>query len=213
TVTSSPASSRTSPSRPGGAATTIDSIASARRSASSDQAISGRPPTGTSAFGPPAPRRVPEPAAAITAVARAPLSGRGGTEALLEEVVDVLLRTLFVLLEGVHELRREDLLRARVHLLLASREALLHLANGEVAHDLGDLKDVAGLDLLAVVLEPAVPVLRHLRELAGQYVDDLLHLFGVDHPAQARAVGVLARDHDGHVVVQDLDGEVLALLA
>src|SRR5690606_29610573 len=118
-----------------------------------DQATSGLPPTGTSAFGPPAPRRDPEPAAAMIAVARAPLGGRGGTEALLEEVVDVLLRTLFVLLEGVHELGREDLLRARVHLLLAGRETLLHLPDGEVAHDLGDLEHVAGLDLLAVVLE------------------------------------------------------------
>src|SRR5918997_1208760 len=31
-------------------------------------------------------------------------------------------------------------------------------------------------------------------------------------PPQARLARVLTRDHDGHVVVQDLDGEVLPLL-
>jgi hypothetical protein len=35
----------------------------------------------------------------------------------------------------------------------------------------------------------------------------------VDHAAQARLACVLARDHDGHVVVEDLDREVLPHLA
>jgi hypothetical protein len=63
------------------------------------------------------------------------------------------------------------------------------------------------------VLEPAIPVLRHLRDLAGQHVDHLVHLFAVDHPPQSGPMGVLAGDHDGHVVVQDLDRQVVPLLA
>jgi len=41
--------------------------------AASDQASSGRSPSSTKAFGPPAPSLCPEPAAAMTAVARVPL--------------------------------------------------------------------------------------------------------------------------------------------
>ena len=40
-----------------------------------------------------------------------------------------------------------------------------------------------------------------------------LHGLLVDHPAQAREGGVLGRDPHGHVVVEDLDREVLAALA
>ena len=53
---------------------------SASAIASSDHATIGRPPTSTNALGPPAPRRSPEPAAAMTAVAcAAPViaAGRG----------------------------------------------------------------------------------------------------------------------------------------
>jgi len=46
--------------------------------------------------------------------------------------------------------------------------SLFHLADGKVADDLGQLEDVAGLDLLAVELEAPVPVLRHLRDLVGE---------------------------------------------
>ena len=63
------------------------------------------------------------------------------------------------------------------------------------------------------MLEAAVPVLRHVRHLAGQHGYHLLDLFAVDDPAQARPVGVLAGHHDGHVVVQDLDCQVVPLLA
>src|SRR6185312_1140779 len=110
------------------------------------------PATGTKAFGPPAPRRSPEPAAAITAVTAMGLL-RGGGEALLQEAVEVFLRALLVLVKRIHELGGEDLLRPRVHLLLTGRETLFHLADREVADHLGELEDVTGLDLLAVVLE------------------------------------------------------------
>jgi len=69
------------------------------------------------------------------------------------------------------------------------------------------------LDLVAVVLEATVPVLRHLRDLVAQHVQDLLDRFLVDHPAQAGQRSVLRRDSHRHVVVKDLDREVLAAFA
>jgi hypothetical protein len=63
------------------------------------------------------------------------------------------------------------------------------------------------------VLEPAVPVLRHIGDVIREYPDHLLDLLRVDDPAQTRPVGVLARDHHRHVVVEDVDGEVVALLS
>ena len=86
------------------------------------------------------------------------------------------------------------------------------LADGEVADDLGQLEDVAGLDLVAVVLEAPVPVLRHLRDVVREHREHLLDRLLVDHAPQADLGGVLGRDHHRHVVVQDLDGQVLALL-
>src|SRR5690348_4626529 len=109
-----------SSSWPAGAATTTTVTDADARMASSDHAMSGRPATFTRAFGPPAPSLSPEPAAAISAAACAAAcrSGwGGGAEALLQQPVDVLLGALLVLVERVHELRREDLLRAGVHLL------------------------------------------------------------------------------------------------
>ena len=47
---------------------------------------------------------------------------------------------------------------------------------------------------------------------SAQHGQDLLDGLLVDDAPQAGLAGVLARDHDGHVVVEDLDGEVLALL-
>ena len=130
-------------------------------------------------------------------------------EHLLEEGVGLVL----VEVAGVHELAGEDLLGLREHLLLAGREALVGVPDGEVADDLGDLEDVAGLELVAVVLVATAPVLGHLGGVAAQDLEDLVDDVGLDDLAQAGAVGVLDRDHDGHVVVQDLDREVLALLA
>src|SRR5512144_334681 len=201
---------------PGGAATTISPIVLAARKASSDHSISGRPAISTKAFGPPAPSRCPEPAAAITADAEGPASLGGrlcGAEALLQQLVQVGLRPVLVLVEGVHELRGEDLLGAGVHLLLAGGESLLPFADVEVANHLGELVDVARLDLLAIVLEAAVPVLRHLGDLVGEDPDHPLDLLLVDHAPQSRKAGVLAGDHHGHIVVEDVDGQVVPLLS
>src|SRR4051794_12427962 len=185
---------------PGGAATTISATVLAARNASRDHSSMGRPASSTNAFGPPAPSLCPEPAAAITAKAegRAWLGGRlCGAEALLQQLVQVGLGAVLVLLEDVHELRREDLLGTRVHLLLAGGKALLPLPDGEVANHLCELIDVARLDLLAVVLEAAVPVLGHLGDVVRQHSDHLLDLLLVDHAPQSGAAGVLARDHHG----------------
>src|ERR1700761_247578 len=156
-----PPSTRTRPSTPSrpcswpaGTATTIARTMPQARQASSDQETIGRPPSGTKAFGPPAPRRSPEPAAAMTAVTSGSMTsggGDGGGVPFLQQPVEVFLGAFLVFVEGVHELRREDLLRPRVHLLLAGGEALFHLADGKVADHLGQLEHVAGLDLLAVV--------------------------------------------------------------
>src|SRR2546421_11404820 len=210
TATAPPPSSALAP---GGSATITRPTVSDCAKAPSDHSIRGLPRREAKAFGPPAPSRAPEPAAAMTAEATG-RSGRClGPEALLQQLVQVCLCPVLVLAERVHELRREDLLRPRVHLLLAGGETLLPLADRQVPDHLGQLEDVPRLDLLAVVLEPAVPVLRHLRDLAGQHGDHLLDLLPVDHPAQARPMGVLARNHHGHVVVQDLYRQVVPLFA
>src|SRR5205807_6268390 len=56
------------------------------------------------------------------------------------------------------------------------------------------------------------PVLRHLRAAAGQSLDDDLDHVLADHLPETDLFGVLRGDVDGHVVVQDLDRQVLALL-
>src|SRR5207253_2173301 len=111
------------------------------------------------------------------------------------------------------QLRGEDLLRLDVHLLLARRKTLLAVAERQVPHDLGELEDVAGLHLVAVVLEAAVPVLRHLSAATRQVLDDFLDRFLVDHLAEADQLAVLGWDVHRHVVVLDANGQVLPLLA
>jgi hypothetical protein len=88
-----------------------------------------------------------------------------------EDAVEPLGGLFLVHVLRVHELAGEDLLRLDEHLLLAGRQALLVVAQREVPHDLGELEDVAGLHLVAVVLEAAVPVLRHLRAAAGERLE------------------------------------------
>src|SRR4051812_35565293 len=198
----------------GGSATTTSAIPDAR-TARRDHSSRVRPAQTTNALGRPAPRRSPLPAATTMATASKGVSRLVRREGVLavEDAVEMRLGLVLGHLERVHQLGGEDLLGAGVHLLLARRQALVLLADREVAHDLGELVDVAGLDLVAVVLEPAVPVLGHLGHVVREHREHLLHRLLVDDPAQARLAGVLARDHDGHVVVQDLDGEVLAHLA
>src|SRR5215208_30148 len=174
----------------------------------------------TNALGRSAPRRSPlPPAGTIPTTDTVPgLRGRGGRAAagdvgLLDERLEVRLGVLLLHLERVHQLGGEDLLGSGVHLLLAGREPLLGLADREVADHLGELVDVAGLDLLTVVLEPAVPVLGHLAHVVAKHSQHALDGLLADDPAQACLPRVLTRDHDGHVVVKDLDRQVLALLA
>src|SRR4051794_21679864 len=147
----------------------------------------------------------------MTAVTDAAALGGGG-EALLQQPVEVLLRAVLILIERVHELRGEDLLRPRVHLLLAGREPLFHLADGEVADDLGELEHVTGLDLLPVVLEAPIPVFRHLRDVVREDVGDFFDFDLVDDPAKAGNARVLTRNHHREFVVEDLDREVVTLL-
>src|SRR4051812_37900343 len=203
-------------STPSGRATTMWSMPAARR-ASSDHSIIGRPASGTNAFGRWAPSREPEPAAT-----RSPIGvllgsgGRSGGELVCraqEDLVEVRLGLVLGLLERVHHLGREDLLGTGVHLLLAGRQALVLFTDGEITNDLGELIDVAGLDLVPVVLEAPVPVLRHLRHVGGEDAKDLLDRLLVDHAAQTGLAGVRTRDHHRHVVMKDLDREVLAHLA
>src|SRR3954462_11681597 len=85
----------------GGQATTIEPTEPAARQASIDHSTIGLPPSGTKAFGPPAPSLCPEPAAAMTAVTLLELGGRRGGVALLQQAVEVFLRAFLVFVERV----------------------------------------------------------------------------------------------------------------
>jgi hypothetical protein len=61
------------------------------------------------------------------------------------------------------------------------------------------------------VLEPPVPVLRHLAHVIAQDAEHALDRLLPDHASQPGPPCVLARDHDRHGVVKDLDRQVLAL--
>src|SRR5207302_10083176 len=141
------------------------------------------------------------------------LGGAVGAVRARQDTLEPLSGGLFVQVLRVHELAGEDLLRLDEHLLLAGGEALFAIAKRQVPHDLGELEDVAGLHLVAVVLEAAVPVLRHLRAAASKSLDDDLDHVLADHLSEPDLLGVLRRDVDGHIVVQDLDRQVLTLLA
>src|SRR3954452_10030767 len=215
-----PPSTESGYENPGGTATTTRSQTDRRTSRL--HSISGRPAQTTNALGRSDPRRSPRPAAGTmptTVKTSLPkLAGcRWGAVPLGVRVpdqrIEVLLGLALVHLERVHQLGGEDLLRARVHLLLPRRESLLGLPDREVANDLGQLVHVGRLDLVAVVLEATVPVLRHLADVVAQHGHHARHGLVVDHAPESRPRGVLARDHDGHVVVQDLDRQVQALLA
>src|SRR5215211_8516083 len=143
----SPPRTRSGPSsQPAGAATTTRSQTDP--SASRLHSISGRPAQTTNALGRSAPRRSPLPPAGTipTTDTMFVLRGGGGAVAAGVRLHDQLLqmRLGLVLLhhERVHQLGREDLLGAGVHLLLARREPLLLLPNREVANNLGELEDI-----------------------------------------------------------------------
>src|SRR3954467_2064477 len=215
-----PPSTESGYENPGGTATTTRS--QTERSTSRLHSISGRPAQTTNALGRSDPRRSPRPAAGTmpttvktseSALARCGRRSVALGVGVSDQVVEVLLRLALVHLERVHQLGRQDLLRSRVHLLLTRRKALLRLPDRQIANDLGELVHIAGLDLVAVVLEATVPVLRHRTHVVAQHGRDLRYGLVVDHAPEPRLRGVLARDHNGHVVVQDLDCQVLAGLA
>src|SRR5215208_664995 len=216
---SSSARTITGSSHPAGAATMMPSIQSESSRRRSGSATSGRSPSRANAFGRSSPSRSPRPAAARTAQTltlcrRAGLrlrlrrSLRGRRRRLLrsvravrgQHVVEPFGRRVLVESLRVHELGREDLLCLHEHLLLPRGESLLVIAERQVPHDLCQLEDVAGLHLVAVVLEAAIPVLRHRGAATGERLRDLLdHLF-VDDLPQSDCLGVFAGDVDGHVV-------------
>src|SRR5665811_2507456 len=72
---------------------------------------------------------------------------------LLEHGIEKLVRLGLIHTTGIHQLAGQDLLRPVEHLFLTSGKTFLRLADRKVPHYLGQLEDVAGLDLLAVVLE------------------------------------------------------------
>src|SRR5437773_8257811 len=111
---------------------------------------------------------------------------------LVQNLLDHALGLLLVRTRGEHELGDEDLPGLREHALLAGRQALLPLADGEVPDDLRDLVDVAGAQLLDVVLEPAAPVRGHLGLVLAQDVEDLADFLLRHDLAQAN---VLRRVH------------------
>src|SRR3954471_18354331 len=128
-----------------------------------------RPAQRMKALGTSAPKRSPAPAPARiprTLTSRLLLAQAAATGVrVAHDFGQVVLGLFLVHRERVHHLGGQDLAGACVHLLLARREALLELTDCEVADNLGELVDVAGLDLLAVELEPAVPVLRRCASL------------------------------------------------
>ena len=122
-------------------------------------------------------------------------------------------RPLLVDVEGEGQLGHEDLAGLGEHPLLAGRQALVLVAERQVPHDLGDLVDVAALQLLDVVLEAARPVGRHPRLLLAKDGEHLLDLFVVDDVAQADGVGVVGRHLEGEVAVGEAEDEVLAFFS
>ncbi len=110
------------------------------------------------------------------------------------------------------QLRDQDLAGPGEHALLPGGEALVGLPQRQVPHHLGDLVDVAALELLDVVLEPAGPVGRHPRLLLAEDGEHLLDLFVVDDVAQPDLLGLLDRDRDLEVPVGDAEHEVVGLV-
>jgi hypothetical protein len=114
---------------------------------------------------------------------------------------------------GEHQLGDEDLAGALQHPLLAGREALLAVADGEVADDLGHLEDVAGLEALDVALEPAAPIALGRGLTGAQDLEDAVDVVGAADLADADLLAVVARHHEGEVAICQLEDQVLPGLA
>src|SRR4051794_30707436 len=85
-------------------------------------------------------------------------SGRSVLADETERRIDAGLGLLVVDAPRHRQLGDEHVAGVGLHRLLGGRERGVALADGQVANDLGVLVDVARLELLLVVLEPARPV-------------------------------------------------------
>src|SRR5437867_3438272 len=81
------------------------------------------------------------------------------------------------------------------------RPALLAVTDGEVADDLGDLEDVAGLETLDVALEAAAPVALGRGLPGAQDLEDAVDVVGAADLADADLLAVVARHHEGEVAI------------
>jgi hypothetical protein len=119
--------------------------------------------------------------------------GKGRAWLRLERLVDQQGGLVLVAVAGEHQLGHEDLAGPLEHALLAGRQALLAVADGEVADDLGDLEDVAGLEALDVALEAAAPVPLGRGLPVAQDLEDAVDVVGAADLADADLLAVVAR--------------------
>ncbi len=87
------------------------------------------------------------------------------------------------------------------------------IAHGQVADDLCDLEHVAGLDLVPVAAEAAIPVALELDIARGERAREVLEHVLADHAADADRLGAVRRNVQQQVRERDVDREVLTLLA
>src|SRR5690606_6522710 len=206
-----------SPSRPAGATTTTCAGAASKTPRSACRRIEcwSMP---TKAFGASAPRRVPAPAATTMIATRGTgvmLTRRdyrrvrsGGEDLVQDDRCLLLVRLL-----GEGEFGDEDLAGLGKHPLLTGRQAAVLIAAPQVAHDLADLDDVAGGQLLEVRLVAAGPVRRLFGEGRAQHFEDALEALLADHVADTDEVDVLGRNLDDQVALGDVELQVLLRLA
>ena len=168
---------------PGGAAITTASIARGAASAARHQATSGRPASSTSAFGRSAPRRSPcrpplrarsprgEPRSGSAAPSRVLSSPPRRAPALVSSSSSSRYSSASSSsMSSAYISSDERIFLARVNICFSPVERPFWKSRiAEIAHDLGQLEDVAGLHLVAVVLEAPVPVLRHLADVVAQH--------------------------------------------
>src|ERR1051326_7433568 len=180
----------------------------------------GRPQSGSSGFGAPAPIRFPSPAATITALmGLGPRSNKkaGGTtpgrkklslvesgKSMREDMAQLLHDLVLGVRPRDRELFHQKILGGVEHLALAERKLLVALQDEQVAQHLGDLEDRSRLDLFGVLAVAAVPGLLIAFDffLAEDFVDLGYHV-AVDDFSQPDRVDVVDRDHDLHIAVEN----------
>src|SRR4051812_1415432 len=142
--------------------------------------------------------------------------GRGGAISVSsggEDLVEDRLRLVFVGVLSEGKLRHEDLAGLGEHPLLAGREAALALAAPEVAHDLGHLHHIAGVQLLEVGLVATRPVGRLLGVLCAKHLEDALEPGLIDDVANADEIEVARRNaHHEIVLGDDAEDEIQLVL-